>query len=98
MNPPAPPRAYQMPPQPQGIVSPVYDWPARSKPLRGHRSRRGRFWAFAACHAFVLLLLAGAGASQTYDTTFAVVGAGAAVDVMIAAGAWVWQQTGRRQI
>jgi hypothetical protein len=96
MHPQPPQGAYQLPPQPKGMVSPVYDWPKRGRKRHSPRSRRGWFWAFAAWHLLVVFSLLGAGTAQTDLETFSILGAGAAVDVMIVAGAWVWQQTGRR--
>jgi hypothetical protein len=97
MHPQQPPGAYQLPRQPKGMVSPVYDdRPAHSSPRNAPRSRRGWFWAFAAWHLLVPLWLMGAGGSQTDLETFSILGAAAAVDVMIVAGAWVWQHTGSR--
>jgi len=96
MTPQPPPGAYQLPQQPKGMVSPVYDWPSRSGKRRGPRSRRGWFWVFMAWHALVILLVISNGASQSDLVTFSTLGSGAAVDVMIVAGVWVWKHTGRR--
>jgi hypothetical protein len=93
MHPQPPPGAPQLPQQ----FSPVYEWPSRSRKRHGPQSRRGWFWAFAAWHLLVPLWLMGAGGSQTDLETFSILGAAASVDVMIVAGAWVWQRTGTRR-
>jgi hypothetical protein len=49
-----------------------------------------------AWHALVILLVISNGASQSDLVTFSTLGSGAAVDVMIVAGVWVWKHTGRR--
>jgi hypothetical protein len=80
----------QVPPQP---------WPQQghANPSRRIRPARILFWLFAAVQAFTLLAVLGAGSQQTTGDTFYTLGCGAAVDVALCAGLWLWRQTGQRQ-
>src|ERR1700722_2626295 len=91
-----PPGFYQVPPSytPYPPV-PLPGHRAGAQPRR--RSRRAWFWVFAAWHLLVILAVTGAGKNQSDLETFSILGSGAAVDVMIVAGMYVWKATGRQQ-
>jgi hypothetical protein len=82
-----------LPPQDQAY--PQSQPQRRAVPRR--RPRRVMFWIFAAVQVLTLLLLIGAGGQQTTDTTFATLGSGAAIDVALVAGVWLWRQGGPLQ-
>jgi hypothetical protein len=73
--------------------------PAAPSPCRGGRSAAiapGVVLVFIAWHALMVLMVAGAGKDQSWDTTFDILGIWAAVDVMLAAGVGLWKLTARR--
>ena len=63
--------------------------PGPAQHRAGSRSRVP-FWLLAAFHALVVLFLVAAGKYQSFDETFAILGSGAAVDVMAAVMWWAW--------
>jgi hypothetical protein len=73
-------------------VSSVYQKPARRAIARSGPGRLW-FWAFAALQVLGRLVLAGAGAQQTYDLTFDILGILASADVIIAITFAAWRVT-----
>lgn len=66
--------------------------PPPSGPVQHRAASRSRvpFWLLAAFHVVVVLAVIGAGKSQSMEETFAILGSGAAVDVMVAVMWWAW--------
>lgn len=72
-------------------VSPAYTRQPRRAPRPG---RRLPFWLYVAFHVLMVLVLIGAGAQQSFDTTFDILGIWAAADVIMAIGCRLWKATG----
>ena len=86
----------QVPPQ----LPPYQQIPPQGWPQQGHATPRRRrrwgarilFWVFIAFQMLTVAVLIGFGAQQTMDVTFDTLGSGAAIDVALVAGLWLWRQ------
>jgi hypothetical protein len=93
---PPPTGTYQLPPQYGPVPQPGQQPSHRAAAPSRRLSRRAWFWAFVGWHVLMVLAVAGAAVDQAWATAFGILGMGAAVDVMLAAGAGLWRLTAPR--